>query len=75
MRRGAAGSAGISFEGVGSTARLLVPDVPVCGGYAQVIDQVLLPVAVNATGAGAGGSPPSAASASAASPSGSAVSG
>ncbi|KAI7836513.1 hypothetical protein COHA_009614 [Chlorella ohadii] len=69
VHRGSAGGVGISLQAVGSTARLLVPDVPICGGYAQVIDQVLLPVAVNATNSAPGGpaAPPP--------PSGSAASG
>lgn len=70
VHRGSAGGVGISLQAVGSTARLLVPDVPICGGYAQVIDQVLLPVAVNATTP-----PPGAATAPAPTPSGSAASG
>ncbi len=31
VHRGSAGGIGISLQAVGSTARLLVPDVPICG--------------------------------------------
>lgn len=31
VHRGSAGGTGISLQAVGSTARLLVPDVPICG--------------------------------------------
>ena len=31
VHRGSAGGVGISLQAVGSTARLLVPDVPICG--------------------------------------------
>ncbi|KAI3423986.1 hypothetical protein D9Q98_009819 [Chlorella vulgaris] len=47
VRRGSGGAASdIRFQGIGSTALLLVPDVPICGGTVQVVDTVLLPVQV-----------------------------
>ncbi|PRW32690.1 General transcription factor 3C polypeptide 5 [Chlorella sorokiniana] len=60
VHRGGPGDASITFRGAGSTAGLLVPDVPVCGGIIQVIDQVLLPVEVPAAAASSpDGAPPS----------------
>ncbi|KAL4855756.1 Embryogenesis-associated protein B8 [Chlorella vulgaris] len=45
VRRGSGAAANdIRFQGMGSTALLLVPDVPIYGGTVQVVDAVLLPV-------------------------------
>ena len=56
----------LQVKGIGSTAKIIDPDLPACGpSVVHVVDTVLLPFAVNSTSASA---PPPLVTASSASP-------